>query len=136
MMKKLQATLSAISIVSLAMVAGAPAMAGEGGAAGAAVFRLGHNGQVKDSAVSGAVGKSNASATAFSITDGCDCKSTTLSATAFGSAGDLKAVIKQTDNSATIEYTGKADPNPGIGTENHKSSGTIVNKINEGTVSF
>ncbi len=132
MLNKLQATLSAISVFALAMGSVAPAFAGEGGAAGAAVFHLNGYGQVTDSAVSGAVGKSNAAATAFSITNDCKCGAT-LSATAFGSAGKLDATINQSGTSANIIYKGGEDKNPGINVENSKSSGSIVNEVGKGS---
>jgi hypothetical protein len=136
MMKKLHATLSAISVFALAMGSIAPAFAGEGGAAGAAVFHLNSAGKVTDSAVSGAVGKSNAAATAFSVTKDCFCDGSTLSATAFGSAGKLEATIDQNGTSAKIKYEGGEDKYPGINKENSATSGSIVNEVGKGVVSF
>lgn len=138
MINKLQASLGVISVFALAMGSVgsiSPAFAGEGGAAGAAVFHLNDYGKVQDSAVSGAVGKNNASATAFSITNDCKCKST-LSATAFGSAGTLETTITQDGYKADITSKGGVDLKPYANKENSLPSGSIVTEVGKGVVSF
>ena len=122
-MKKLHAIFGTVSVLSIALGATLPAVAGEGAAAGAASYRLSGT-QVTGSAVAGAVGKSNASAAAFNEGTCLNLCTSDLSATAHGSAGQLstKTTVSQQETTGLQDFDLKNQAN-GIGAQPRFSSG-------------
>ncbi|WP_017655152.1 hypothetical protein [Fortiea contorta] len=87
------------------------ASAGEGAAAGSAAFSVDSNGKITGAAVSAAVGKNNAAATATNVSVGAGILGinvgfTSNTATAVGSAGALTVTAKNSDELGNINISG------------------------------